>query len=93
MFDRYHPLRIDEHGQSESSGSHEEVWADFDWTGPAEGDTCRPYGTVSAASSHVASHGTIRMIPSVSNERAPIGVSKRFRMVAPIGDVHIGVPV
>jgi hypothetical protein len=73
-----------------SAGAGEEVWADFDWKGPAEGDVCRPYGTVSSASAAVASHGTIRMIPSVSHERTPIGLNKRFTMFAPIGGVTIG---
>jgi hypothetical protein len=32
----------------------------------------------------------MRMIPSASAERTPIGAGKRFRMVAPIGGVRIG---
>jgi hypothetical protein len=55
-----------------------------------EGDVCRPFKTVAAASAAVANHGTIRMIPSTSNERSPIGIGKRFRMVAPIGGVVVG---
>jgi hypothetical protein len=90
MSDQWHPKRTDEDGQVVSAGAGEEVWADFDWKGPAEGDVCRPYGTVSSASAAVASHGTIRMIPSVSHERTPIGLNKRFTMFAPIGGVTIG---
>lgn len=91
MSDKWHPRRTDEHGAVESAGSGEEVWADFDWTGAEEGDCCRPFATLAAASNAVRAHGTIRMIPSESSERVPIGVSKRFRMVAPIGGVKIGV--
>ena len=90
MANRWHPKRTDENGVVESAGAGEEVWADFDWTGPSEGDVCRPYATVVAASSAVAPRGTIRMIPSISHERGPIGLNKRFTMLAPIGGVTIG---
>jgi hypothetical protein len=91
MNDRWHPRRTDENGIVDSAGAGEEVWADFDWTGPCEGDVCRPYSKVADASAAVAPGGTIRMIPGVSHERAPIGVNKRFIMLAPIGGVKIGV--
>ena len=90
MRDRWHPRRTDENGIVDSAGAGEEVWADFEWAGPSEGDVCRPYSTVAAASAAVAPGGTIRMIPSVTHERAPIGVGKRFFMLAPIGGVKIG---
>jgi hypothetical protein len=90
MADKWHPRRTDENGVVKSAGAGEEVWADFDWTGPSEGDVCRPYSTVAAASSAVAPGGTIRMIPSISRERVPIGLNKRFTMLAPIGGVIIG---
>jgi hypothetical protein len=90
MADKWHPRRTDENGVVESAGAGEEVWADFEWTGPTEGDVCHPWSTVVAASNAVAPHGTIRMIPSVSHERGPIGQNNRFRMVAPIGGVKIG---
>jgi hypothetical protein len=90
MSDIAHPRRTAEDGSVESAGSNEEVWADLDWTGPSEGDAARPYASVAAASNAVASHGTIRLIPSSSSERSPLGVGKRFRMVAPLGGVTIG---
>lgn len=90
LFDKWHPRRTDENGVVESAGAGEEVWADFQWSGPTEGDVCRPWSTVATASNAVAAHGTIRMIPSVSHERGPIGLNKRFSMVAPIGGVKIG---
>jgi hypothetical protein len=90
LANRYYPRRTDETGHIEWAGGNEEVWADFDWTGPQEGDVCRPWATPSAAQSAVANHGSIRMIPSISPDRGPLGVGKRFRMVAPIGGVRIG---
>jgi hypothetical protein len=90
LADQRHPRRTDEDGRVEWAGDNEEVWSDFDWTGPQEGDVCRPWATVAAAQAAVANHGTIRMIPSTSSERGPIGLGKRFLMVAPIGGVRIG---
>lgn len=90
LADQWKPRRTAEDGSVESAGSGEEVWADFDWTGAQEGDVCRPYATVAGAQAAVAGGGTVRMIPSSSAERTPIGVGKRFRMVAPIGGVRIG---
>ena len=91
LSDRWHPRRTAENGSVEWAGDHEEVWLDFEWTGPSEGDVCRPFKTLAAASAAVASHGTIRVVPGVSHERGPIGVNKRFRIVAPIAGVKIGV--
>lgn len=73
------------------AGDHEEVWADFDWTGAQSGDVAQPMATMAAAEALVDKGGTVRMIPSDSTERTPIGASgKHFRMVAPIGGVTIG---
>jgi hypothetical protein len=90
LSDQWHPRRTDENGIVASAGAGEEVWADFEWMGASEGDVCRPYSTIASASAAVAAHGTIRMIPSVSHERTPIGLNKRFTMFAPIGGVTIG---
>ena len=59
--------------------------------GLQEGDVFRPFATLKAAEAKVASGGTIRMIPSDTTERDPIGVGKRFMLIAPIGQVKIGV--
>ena len=90
LSDLWKPRRTAEDGTVESAGSREEIWADFDWAGPREGDVCRPYATVAGAQAAVAGGGTVRMIPSVSAERVPMGIGKKFRMVAPIGGVTIG---
>jgi hypothetical protein len=90
LADRRSPRRTDEDGHIEWAGPNEEVWADFAWTGPHEGDVCRPWSIIATAQGAVANHGTIRMIPSHSPERGPLGLGKRFRMVAPIGGVRVG---
>ena len=90
MSDKWHPKRTAEDGSVEWAGSNEEVWLDCQWPGPWEGDVCHPFNSVAAASAAVANHGTIRIIPSVSHERGPIGVGKRFKLVAPIAGVTLG---
>ena len=91
LSDRWHPRRTSEDGRVDSAGNHEEVWLDFEWAGLSEGDVCRPFKTLAAASAAVASRGTIRVVPGVSLERGPIGVNKRFTLIAPIAGVKIGV--
>lgn len=91
LSDRWHPRRTSEDGRVDSAGNHEEVWLDFEWAGLSEGDVCRPFKTLAAASAAVASLGTIRVVPGVSLERGPIGVNKRFTLIAPIAGVKIGV--
>jgi hypothetical protein len=90
MSDKWHPKRTAEDGSVEWAGSNEEVWLDFQWPGPTDGDVCHPFNTLSAASADVANYGTIRIIPSLSHERGPIGLGKRFKLVAPIAGVTIG---
>ena len=88
---RTHPRRTDESGRMEWAGDHEEVWADFDWAGAQSGDVAQPMATMAAAEALVDEGGTVRMVPSDSTERTPIGASgKYFRMFAPIGGVTIG---
>jgi hypothetical protein len=91
LSDPTHPQRTAEDGSIESAGANEEVWTDFDWQGNQEGDVYRPISTLAAATAAVRDGGTIRMIPSQSAERSPIGNGKTFTLVAPIGDVKIGV--
>lgn len=90
LSDPFHPRRTAEDGSIESAGANEEVWTDFDWHDSQEGDACRPFSTLAAAAAAVRDGGTIRMIPSHSAERTPIGNGKRFKLVAPIGGVTIG---
>ena len=90
MNSRKFPRRTDEHGRVEWAGGHEEVWVDPEWTGPSEGDVCRPYTTVAAAEAVVDVGGRVRVIPGTSQDRAPLGVNKRYLIEAPIGGVVIG---
>jgi hypothetical protein len=87
MSDKWHPRRTAEDGSVEWAGSDEEVWLDFQWP---EGDVCHPFNRLSAATAAVATFGTIRIIPSLSHERAPIGIGKRFKLVAPIAGFTLG---
>jgi hypothetical protein len=89
--DPAHPRRMDSQtGETEVAGFGHEVWLDFANRGPAEGDACRPYGTLAAAIDAVAEAGTIRIVPGRTRAREPIGGSKSFRLVAPIGGVTLG---
>jgi hypothetical protein len=91
LSDMWNPRRTDENGVVEEAGKSHEIWTDFDWTGTQEGDVYRPFAKLASAAAKVADHGTIRMIPSATKERNPIGVGKRFTLIAPIGQVKIGV--
>ena len=89
-----HPRRHDTGtGEFEVAGFHNEVWLDFDYVGPGEGDVCRPFNTVEAASAGVADHGVIRIVPGATPHRGVIGRDKRFTMMAPAGGATIGGPV
>jgi hypothetical protein len=89
--DESHPRRVDSGGgESEVGGFNNEVWLDFDYAGPSEGDVCRPFSTVAAAAEAVANGGVIRVVPGLSSERGMIGGGKRFTMTAPIGEVLLG---
>ena len=90
MSDQWNPRRTDEQGAIEQAGSNHEVWLDFDWPGPSEGDVCRPFNTVAAAVAAVADGGVIRIVPSTTTDRSTIGANKRFRLLAPIAGVIIG---
>jgi hypothetical protein len=90
MSDKWHPKRIAEDGTVEVAGFNNEVWVDFDWTGPAEGDFFHPFNTLMAAAAAVADGGVIKVMPGTSHERVSIH-NKRFKVIAPIGDVHLGV--
>jgi hypothetical protein len=91
MSDPAHPRRISETGEIEQAGYHNEVWVDFDWTGPNEGDFYRPYNTLAAAVAAVADGGVIKIAPGRSSETITIQGTKKFRVVAPIGGVQLGV--
>jgi len=90
MQDQWHPKRFSsENGEYEEAGNNHEVWVDFGWNGPMEGDFYRPFNTLAGALAAVADGGVIKIMPGVTREKPPI--TKRVKLVAPIGDVKIGV--
>ena len=91
MHDLLHPRRISETGEIEQAGFDNEVWLDFDWKGPNQGDACQPFNTIAKATAAVADYGMIKIIPGQTNDRTTIGGGKRMKLVAPIGGVTIGV--
>jgi len=90
MSDVLHPRRIAETGEVEQAGFDNEVWLDFEWVGPNQGDACQPFSTLAAATAAVADGGVIKILPGQTSERT-IGGGKRMTLVAPIGGVTIGV--
>jgi hypothetical protein len=73
----------------ETAGSNQEVWVNFGWTGPTEGDFFRPFNTIAAAVAAVAEGGVIKIMPGSTSER--LSIHKKVRLIAPIGGVTIGV--
>jgi hypothetical protein len=90
MSQQLRPRRVSEDGSTEQAGMDNEIWVDFDWSGAEVGDVCLPFRSLAAAASAVAPGGTIRMIPSSTSARSPIGLGKRFTLMAPAGGVKIG---
>ena len=90
MTDMWHPKRTAEDGTVEEAGGNREVWLNFAWTGPGEGDFFRPFARLTDAIAAVADNGTIRIVPGSTCDRLIIGSNKRIRLLAPIGDVKIG---
>jgi hypothetical protein len=91
--DEAHPRRFDSQtGESEVAGFNNEVWLDFEYQGPTEGDVCRPFNTLDGATSTVADRGVVKIMPGKTDYRRTIGGNKSFTLIAPIGDVTIGTP-
>jgi hypothetical protein len=88
--DPSHLVRTSESGEVEEAGNGHEVWVDFDWKGPFEGDFFRPFNTIAAAADAVADGGVIKIMPGTASETRLIHNNKRIRLVAPIGGVNIG---
>lgn len=86
--DPQHPVRIAENGEVQEAGRGHQVWVDFDWRGPTEGDFYRPFNTITAALSAVAEPGVIRIMPGATRERPTL--HKRVRLTAVRGTVTIG---
>jgi hypothetical protein len=90
MSDALHPKRTSETGEVEQAGFDNEVWLDFDWEGPNQGDACQPFNTIAGATAAVADGGVIKILPGQTRERMTIGGGKQMKLVAPIGGVTIG---
>ena len=80
-----------ETGEVDEAGSNHEVWVDFGWRGPSEGDFFRPFNTITAAAGAVASGGVIKIMPGWTSGLPLLANNKRMRLVAPIGGVTFGV--
>ncbi len=91
MRDPFHPRRVAESGEVEQAGSNHEVWVDFAWAGPFEGDFYRPFNTIAAAVAAVASGGVVKIMPGWTNEKPFFANDKRVSLVAPAGGVTFGV--
>ena len=97
MSDQWHPRRTsmliasNETGEVEEAGSNHEVWVDFGWKGPNEGDFFHPFNTITAAAAAVANGGVIKIMPGWTTEKPSFQSNKRIRLVAPIGGVSFGV--
>ena len=89
MSDPWHPKRTSETGEVEEAGSNHEVWVDFAWDGPGEGDFFHPFNTLAAATAAVADGGVVKIMPGSTPERLSLARNKRFRLDAPIGGVSI----
>ena len=97
MSDKWRPKMITRKNgveqEREEAGGSREVWVDFNSPLPDHmqfGDFYRPFKTLTNAVNAVAEGGVIKIMPGTTNEKPPI--TKRLTLVAPIGDVHIGVP-
>lgn len=90
MRDPFHPKRTSETFEVEEAGNNHEVWVNFAWTGPSEGDFFRPFNTLAAAAAAVANGGVIKIMPGSTRERHSFPNNKRIRLVAPAGGVTIG---
>ncbi len=87
-------VRIAEDGETRragrnAAGEHFEVWVDFAWTGPTEGDFFRPFNSLASAVKGVADGGAIRILPGVTIEKWPGRSGKRIAIDSPLGNVVI----
>lgn len=90
MSDPWRPRRISEAGELEQAGPGSEVWVDFDWSGPSEGDFYHPFHNLTDAIAAVAHGGVIKIVPGTTREVPILPRDKRFRLTAPLGGVRIG---
>jgi len=79
-------IRIAENGDTQQAGAvGDEVWVDFNWIGPMEGDFYRPFSTLEDALNAVNDRGVIRIMTGSRNER--LTIHKRVRLTSVGGPV------
>jgi hypothetical protein len=83
-------IRVSETGEIEAAGRNHQVWVDFAWNGPSEGDFFRPFKTIQAAQDAVAEPGVIHILSGSTQERPAI--HKRVRLTGVRGPAIIGAP-
>jgi hypothetical protein len=81
-------LRVSETGEVQGAGRNHQVWVDFNWDGPSEGDFYRPFKTIQAALNAVVEPGVIRILSGTTRER-PV-FHKRVRLSGVHRPVTIG---
>ena len=91
LYDPTHPMRVSETGEVEHAGYNNEVWVNFGWTGPTEGDFFHPFNTLTAAVDAVADGGVVKIVPGWTTERPALVGKKRCKITAPLAGVRIGV--
>lgn len=91
MNDQWHPKRTSENGEVEEAGFNNEVWVNFGYKGPSEGNFFQPFNTLTAAAAAVANGGVIKIMPGWTTEKPFFPRKKRIRLEALLGGVTIGV--
>ena len=79
-----------EQGGINAEGQIFEVWVDFNWNGPTDGDFYHPFSQLASAVAEVADGGVIKIAPGSTRVRGEVLGGKRMRVVAPLGGVTIG---
>ena len=85
--DPHHLIRTSETGEVQQAGPGYEVWVDFAWTGPSEGDFYRPFNTLEGALDAAVDGGVIRIMAGAKRER--LTIHKRVRITAAGGAVAL----
>ena len=85
--DTAQPVRISESGEVQHGAAGHEVWVDFDWTGPMEGDFYRPFNTLEGALNAVKDGGVIRIMAGSRQEQ--LTIQKRVKLMAVGGAVTL----
>ena len=93
--DPNHLVRVDEAGLAEHAGVDPQgrafdVWVRFGASGAAEGDVCRPFGSLASALAATADGGTIHVLPGSGGQRGSLrGGRINVRLTAPLGGVSL----